>query len=370
MRTGTTLLAIGLLGLASWWSGACSEKPLGLTQQQEVLGTALGGNARYLLHWSADGAEIFYLNRSDQVPPMDSIQAIRLADGVTRRVVSDSSIGWFSLSADGTRLYYVSTREAPPVYSLRRIGTGGQGDILIADSLALAAWTSSVAVSGTGPLVAYARAGGALFVLDDSSGDRVQVGSGVPLAFSPDGSHLLFVGTCAGTTPGLCAVPSSGGAVTALPDTFTIDRESYAQQGWGGVQSVRWDPDGVKVLAAVGGYPPAAFVTDVSNGRTTKVWEASADLIGIIDEIRMATWSPDGTMLAIATDCAIRPYHPCDSPAPRLYLVDLGSGRSTVVATSVIDIDGAEFSYDGQRIAYIVHPLGSASGAIYYQNVP
>jgi len=354
MQSIAVVFKIGLLGVVVSCAASCAERSTG-PGGQETLGIKVGGAATGPVRWSADGKEIYYVHSANLAGGSDSIEAIRLADGMVRGLAVDTAdLGtYLELSNDGGRLYYTSQQRATGLLTLRRIDVDGRRDTSVADSLGM----GSAVLSPAGRFVAYYRQDGAALVLNDSSGASVVIGSGSPLAFSPDGLQLLYLGMCAGGAGQFCVVPISGGGATVLADTFSLDNEGYSKLA-------RWAPTGVQQLAVLNGYPSAVYVTNVSMATTTKVWSAGSNPEWILS----VAWSLDGARVAVATTGCNPLEGTCPANPNRLYVVDVASGRSTTIAVTARGLLGVAFSPDGSRIAYAVTGTSTPfSGPIYYQ---
>jgi Tol biopolymer transport system component len=246
--------------------------------------------------WSPDRDSYARLRRDPPqgLPSPTSIYALDIAslsDGdiaTVRGLVGAAGLVW---SADGKRLAFG-----------RDDGTTRTIEIVEAD--------------GTGRRVVIEdRAGGA-----DPGADGPIVSEGVtpdgpPLAFSPDGTRLVYL-----TPGGFAVIPIAGGAPMRLP--------SEGRDYW----APAWSPDGSKI----------AFVVD------EKIMVVTADgspVVHPVSAVSAFRWAPDGSRLAFVSGS------PDVLGGSRVEIVDL-AGRAVPEMPSITGLPGSvAWSPDGTALA-------------------
>ena len=121
----------------------------------------------------------------------------------------------------------------------------------------------------------------------------------VPVAFSPDGSRLLFVRRSSSGSTGtlmVASIKTTKGVITAgQPRAISAAAEGVYVDGYFG-PAASWSPDGTRIAYA------ATDATGSANAMTVYVVDASGGtpkaIAGPAAFITFARWSPDGTWIA------------------------------------------------------------------------
>ena len=293
------------------------------------------------------------------------------------RYLSLPSVSAFEWSPTGTRVAYVASEQ-------------GKSGIYVVDALdgkapARVADGSGPAWSPDGSTLAY-LAGGDVWTVPASGGTPARVTEGPEnergLAWSADGSHLVFVSTRAGAQD-VWTVPAAGGAPRQLT-TKTMDADEVrfeAEPSPKGDQIVfvsnraAWDRDDLWLVSAAGGEPRR--LTTAIRTRFTPVWSPDGSRIAlqafrheeftygdmtdlyVVDvaarrerKLPLPTyvsgqpaWSPDGKELIVGV---------VDRADTNLWRVDLEAPQHATQLTYVEgQIGDYGYSPDGQWIAYL-----------------
>jgi len=189
---------------------------------------------------------------------------------------------------------------------------------------------------------------GALFTVDADGSDRVRVGTGENLRFSPDGSQLLFACSSADREHvAVCTVDPDGSDFTrVVPDTSRLSHpptDFYPSA---------WSPDGRSILIEAGAGLTATgagiFTMDPDGTHLTRVTSAPNEQI---------PWgfSPDGSKILFLD-------------GSNLFVVRTDGTRLTRLNPSTLSLDccgppRAEWSPDGRRIAFAAFPAGPGGGS-------
>jgi subtilase family serine protease/Tol biopolymer transport system component len=198
--------------------------------------------------------------------------------------------------------------------------------------LASSEWlpASPAALSPDGRLVAWVAPSEAIGVRGLDLDDRMFAVGGTlqpaSLAFSPDGSHLVFIRWvyAGGYHLQLAVLDLGDGSVSVVHEGF--------------VTAMAWSPDGGRLAVAQDeAYGTTLGVLDVASGAFTEV-DRSA---GVDDHLR---WSPDGMRLAF-----VRSW---EGAAADLRVLDLASGRSLVLDEQPWPDAAPSWSPDGRRLAW------------------
>ena len=239
--------------------------------------------------------------------------------------VGGEDVGLWSWSPDGTRLAFALGEPGSGRFAVvnadgsgaREISTTGVYPIWSPDGMSLA-WPS----------------GGSLWVAGPDLVPREVLRIDAEIQFlewSPDGRRLAFVEWICPGCPDQYAGPAATGAMwTVGVDGSGLSRIPDTERG----AVFDWAPDGSRLSVTFGGEVgeelPRAYLLAVADGKRTPVFEDAEHREWVI-------WSPDGTMLAVATADGIR-VADGDGSNPRLlvpaddeHLVELRwapSGRS------------------------------------------
>ena len=210
-----------------------------------------------------------------------------------------------SWSADGTHLFFMSARG--PAGAVHAAGANGRGMRRLFRTGIL----SEVAWSPQDDWVAYSSRG-RVVMLQPSGGSRRVVGSGVDLAWSPDGSRLAFSGSAVGGPIQVVDAVGSGRV------RITDGRFDYAPA---------WSPGGGRLAfsrsAGVGG-PGYVYLVGVDGTGLERLGPQGAAPAWSPDGGRLAFWQrvPEGVQLAVYSfaDAQVRALTralPAFSRAPR-----------------------------------------------------
>jgi Tol biopolymer transport system component len=174
-----------------------------------------------------------------------------------------------SWSADGTQLFFVSARG--PAGAVHVVGADGRRMRRLFRTGVL----SQVAWAPRDDFVAFSSRGRVVLVQPNGAGRRV-VGSGIDLAWSPDGSKLAFAGSALGG-PIVVVDAVGSGRVQVTAGRFD--------------HTPAWSPDGGRL----------AFSRSTSPGGPEYVYLVGADGTGLArlgPQGAAPAWSPDGGRLA------------------------------------------------------------------------
>lgn len=185
---------------------------------------------------------------------------------------------------------------------------------------------------------------------DLAADTSISLGIGTALAFSPDGTQLLYM---------------TDDEAYVIADLATgATQEVDLGLGSDYPERLVWPSDGIQVFFRHGGAShPSYFVHDVTAGTTTQFYDGGLDATLIWPE----TWSVDGSRFAItAWKCLeVTGLLSCGSSVDALYVLGVPSGSETSIATvHDADIRAVEFSPDGSRVLY------SINGDLYVSLVP
>jgi tricorn protease-like protein len=238
-----------------------------------------------------------------------------------------------SLSADGTRLAFVTGQDEAGIDQIATIVLGGPAmQVLATDGVA----ASMPAWSPDGTMIAFEGrvAGGPsdLYVMDaDGSNIRRLTNDPSPDIYpqwSPDGSTIAYSSGARPEAPDpqysptadVWTIPSGGGTPTRLTTS----------SGWDGHPS--YAPDGSRIAYA---GRDGIWLMDADGGHPQRVVEAGGFT---------PRWSPDGTRIAFTTyDASYRPAVP---------LGDGGTQPNPLVVVNVADVSTGEY-----------HPVGDVGMA-------
>ena len=229
-----------------------------------------------------------------------------------------------SWSEDGTQLFFVSARG--PAGAVHAAGVNGRGMRRLFRTGIL----SEVAWSPRDDWVAYSSRG-RVVMLQPGAGSRRVVGSGVDLAWSPDGGRLAFSRSAGIGEPEYVYLVGADGA----------GLERLGPQG----ATPAWSPGGVRL----------AFWQRVSEGVQLAVYSFADAQVQVLTRplpafSRAPRWSPDGTHLLV-TVCSA--FGACR--------VEVAGADGSVVRRVATGGDPA-WSPDGTRIAFSTRRSCAASG--------
>jgi Tol biopolymer transport system component len=217
-------------------------------------------------------------------------------------------------------------------------------------------------------LIAFARPDGIYVMRADGSGVRALRRGGVAtqprdLAWSRDGSRLLFVGR----TDGIWAMDADGSNLVRVaagrspawsPDGRRVAFTKYGNRGYiwvvdadGGyphrlvkaslfVWDVDWHPTADnRLVFSTGGYVSAIYVVSANGGNRRNIAP------GLRDSVVDPAWSPDGRRIAFSSNWSMK--------KAELYAVGAAGGVPVRLTHNSV-FDGAPtWSPDGHRIAFV-----------------
>ncbi len=241
------------------------------------------------------------------------------------------------------------------------------------DTLRAEMGSAALALSADGRYLAYvaktpaAYGGDGLIVRDLSSQAEVGYvtsGTGEPIAFSPDGSELLYHEASEWNVPVLRRLSLSGGTSdqVTMPD------------GW--ARLFRWGASSIEALLEHSDQPSIGPEYHVVNLSTRESVRVGAIKYGEGPYERFIwggeSWSNDGTRVAYWSgrcldwagwaDCSIVRY--------ALFVGDTRSGTWVRVAYTSQGTGSTVFSPDGRRLVYHASPDGESEGDFYVVDVP
>ena len=283
----------------------------------------------------ADGTIVFGLH--DQVTDTDRLFAIA-PDGTDEGLISDGGACCLSLQPDGLAALVATDVDGRMVPAIFRLPRGVQvrsartwDDFSPGLDVFPGAWSieGNLAFEGsaesdpskTGIYLSEGtgtpRLRGDLVRLTSNPGPQADI----PIAFSPDGSKLLFVRE----TPN----------AERTGDLYVIGTGGYLTDKGSGTKH----------------YQPG----DLRKLNPANVGVAVSDLFG-----PGASWSPDGTRVAFSGfDATPRPSEPY-SATSRAYIVDVADGEATPITADSTNMTSARWSPNGEWIAYdFDHPDGT-----------
>jgi Tol biopolymer transport system component len=334
-------MSLGVLALASGCHASLVE-PL-------KLGTRLtpDGDTVTAVAWSADGSEIYYLAVSST--GAGALKAAKTdASGV--RVIDDTKAEYWSLLTppDGSSLYYTAV-ETPagkgpsPRFLYEALQPRRLDGLTLeqkADVLAAAPDDHHIAVWSAGVLHDYDLTDGSATDLTNGMPFISQTaGNSWEITFSPAGDKLFFLET---------GGPGTLSGAIVDPATKTVDVHALASTNF---PLPNWSDQGLRVLSGTVSVPSTLQIEDVGTGRVSPLsWQAPHSAGG-------GAWSRDGTLIAALDSwCTSGSLLSCNEGESALYVVEVASGRATLVARSTAGIGLAVFSPDGHRITYTVGP--------------
>ncbi len=304
--------------------------------------------------WSADGREIYFVGAADTFcqATCSSLRAIDPQTGATRMLVTESGlIDGVAASPGGAYVYFAlpPNTVAPALqYPLHRVAATGGGDTILATTVQ-EFWRytdksfpsppyRAVVTSPDRRRVAFSIVDSAgrdvPSILDETTGVEQFIGTGLPIAFSPDGSQLLEGTEAVGITG---TIPVAGGTITPL------DGPGVGHNP----QALLWGPVGIELLT-IDTVPSEPSIHDASVYNLTTGLRTALPALhgvtgcsGIFYQAFRSAWSPDGAAVALWSGVGI-------------YLVDVPSATiRTLVNVHSFCGDRLAFSPDGRHLAFL-----------------
>ncbi|HWO90130.1 MAG TPA: hypothetical protein VNL98_13375 [Gemmatimonadales bacterium] len=353
MRGASFAAGAALLGLLPLLAGCLGETPV--EPGEPGLGIRLRAAPSVLdLTW-VPGTQVLVFRTAVTASTSCSLRAFDLRDH--SEITLDTSctrtpffaggvLRGIAVSGDGGVLAYQLGVAAPePFGSVARVISpwGGEPREVARASLLWAA----LAISADGRRLAYSRTfGDTVTVLDLQTADTITFQGGKPLAFSPDGSELLFQVGPPSVWRRVLATGAEqrlqlGLSVTDIPGPMVWDSRGlwlYVDRFDGGAV-VRNLTAGTSVVVAE--YEPLKRVREVT-------W--------LRDQRRVGFWEERCSSSGSAGSCEVT--------ETRLIVADRDSGERTVVASTVGVGGPMAFAPDSRSVVY------QLDGALYMSRVP
>jgi hypothetical protein len=308
--------------------------------------------------WTRDGTEVLYVLRTTvNQKEAALLKAVSISDPAIRQLGEFQRIGELVRSTAGDRLYFgnfVSPPSTAGNYQVIRLHpTLGQQEI-VATVDASSDNDAGVAVSGDERFLAVGR-----HLYDLQTGTRIDLPTGTPIEFSPDGTQLLYYSTTTST-------PTS--PLTTSPMLIST-ADGSAQP----LHPTNSDANSLDLVHRWRGNAPLLLGTDHNDGfSAVRVFEING-LTGESQDIAQfrgnafsmaASWSPDGNVLAIwiATGDFFD-----ESARSILYLIRPGNAPAAV--GNVAGLPGQPvFSPSGNSIAYFIRYGDLQQGALFLKS--
>lgn len=169
------------------------------------------------------------------------------------------------------------------------------------------------------------------------------VAGGTPLAFSPDGTELLYVAEDGTHVAAALATGATRPVDLGLESDFP--------------DAVRWDTDGLEVLFRRFDYDRVGYdyyLRDVGAGTSTRFYQERFDDVVLSD---VEAWSPDGSRMALWFEACLEGagLFSCDTFHSALYVIGVPEGSETWIAGARnAQARMAGFSPDGRRVSYVI----------------
>ncbi|HYM16080.1 MAG TPA: hypothetical protein VEZ14_11020 [Dehalococcoidia bacterium] len=195
-----------------------------------------------------------------------------------------------SLSPDGWRL---ATFDKDGVHVANADGSGSRlvsADITQSPPMSRIAWAGDnrhlFVWGGNGPEGTLFSAAGALFDVDSGTSQMLPYG-GLPLAISPSGDRIAYLG------------PSNGLRVARPDGSDLVDVSTGMEVALYDVPRVAWSPDGQRLAFPVAGAGNGFAIAAADGSRTIRIPAVSAASSALTPSL---VWSPDGRYIAASGD--------------------------------------------------------------------
>jgi len=304
--------------------------------------------------WTRDGTELLYILRTTiNQKEAALLRAVNPSTRSVRELGAFPRIGRLVGSTGGERIYFgnfISPPSAAGNYQISRLHpTLGQQEI-VATVDASTDNDAGLAVSGDERFLAVGR-----HLYDLQTGTRIDLPTGTPIEFSPDGSQLLYYSTTLSpTTSSPTLISTADGSAKPLHSTTGDALSLYGGHRWQGNS-----PQLVGTAHNDAFTSVRVFEIDGVTGATQDIAQFRGYAL-----FTPATWSPDGNVLAIwiATGA------PSDAPAREiLYLIRPGNVPAAV--GNVAGVPGQPvFSPSGNSIAYFIRYGDLQQGALFLKS--
>lgn len=297
--------------------------------------------------WTLDGSEILYPSRaSSQDPSAGATVRAAEPDGTNRRVVVTRASS-FALSADSRYVYYLNNPDVASPRTLYRVlrAGGSPEQVLVADSLA------GVVFSPGDRYVLYEKWGNepdppvwsVVWLYDRQLRTHRYVFEGTPLTRSPDGAQILYR-----HAPATYAITDLDEGTTRPADLGLPDQR-YRRLAF------RWDDPGIHVLLQ-DDDAGSLYTFDVASGTISRFYRLHFGGRVLPEIVYPPVWAEDGTRVAFTVDRCLKNPVSCELWNSALYVVDVATGRETLVAetTDPSWIREPVLAPDGDMVLYLV----------------
>ncbi|NOT34782.1 MAG: hypothetical protein HOP12_11505 [Candidatus Eisenbacteria bacterium] len=291
------------------------------------------------LVWSAATNELVGVAGSAAGVGSEALIAMSASSGAIR-LLDAAPTGSLRLSEDGGFVYYESfvsdTGVAGDRVELRRRPLGAGASQLVATCSGVCAHL--FAISDDESRVAWSRLDSefdpeSLRIVSQPSGALESPGAGLPVAFAPDASALLY------QTSSVASALQQWLASSGAGSPFDLGLPLGAA-----VASLDWSDQGVQVLYLQGAHE--LWLRNATAATTRRVLLAPGDSLLSAP----IAWSRDGRKAAL---WALEQLEQQQQTVARLYVVDLVGTNSRVVASGLTSQGAVAFSPDGSRIAQL-----------------
>ena len=332
-----------------------------------------GNEQIYSARWSPTGDSIYFLHGKGSTSEISRISI----NGKAKPVAIASGLetgGFFTLSADGTRLAYTREHDYSNLWQIRLQPTAKEK----AKLTQITSGTSFYALpsfSPDGKWIAFSLGANG----DETNIFKMQTEGGEPIqltyfehaltwspAWSPDGERIAFVSDQGGT-PKVWTISSNGGAPQPLEETNAAGTNDYL--AWWPSRDIVYQKPGMRNYLRINGSSQSAVVQDESLGwivlrpvfspdakRVAAYWnrqpqegfwiislEPYSESLVLAGDISPFGWSPDGKYIYAVREEGSEIIRVPSSPPYDISSVGALSG-------DVVNYDSAAVSPDGREI--------------------